>query len=254
MKVGLNLYSIRGLLGTEEGFTETAIKLKEMGYDFLQFSGMPFDIEMIKRVMEKSGLPIVLTHVPEDRIVGDTDKLVEEHLSIGCYNIGLGMLPWQVSANKDEFKDRINKLNEAGKKIKDKGLKFFYHNHHFEFVKHDGQTVFDYMIENAPYINFTADTYWLQYAGVSITEYFKKLKGRIECIHLKDYLIVIDPEKGPIPAYVPVGKGNINFKSVIKSAKKAGVKYFIVEQDDATDKEDPLGEVKFSVEYLKNNF
>ena len=33
MKVGLNLYSIRGLVATEEAFTETAIKLKKMGYD-----------------------------------------------------------------------------------------------------------------------------------------------------------------------------------------------------------------------------
>ena len=41
MKFGLNLYSIRNLVGTPEGFRETAHKLKEMGYDTLQISGVP---------------------------------------------------------------------------------------------------------------------------------------------------------------------------------------------------------------------
>lgn len=254
MKVGLNLYSIKNLIQTEEDFTKTAIKLREIGYDFLQFSGASFDLEIIKRVVEKSGLPIVLTHVPEERIVGDTDNLIKEHLEIGCFNIGLGCLPPKVIYDEKEVKSRIDKLNLAGKKMAEKGFKFFYHNHHFEFIKMGDKTVFDYIVENAPYINFTADTYWLQYGGVSITEYLKKIKGRVECVHLKDYKIIWDDEVGYKPVFAPIGDGNIDFKSVIKVAKKAGAKYFIVEQDDAGEKENPLAEVEKSVKYLKNNF
>ena len=35
MKAGLNLFSIRNLLQTEQDFLATAIKLKEMGYSYL---------------------------------------------------------------------------------------------------------------------------------------------------------------------------------------------------------------------------
>ena len=50
MKFGLNLFSIRNLIATEEEFLKTAKKLKEMGYSYMQFSGAPYDAEKIKRV------------------------------------------------------------------------------------------------------------------------------------------------------------------------------------------------------------
>ena len=75
MKAGLNLFSIRNFLKTEEDFLATAIKLKEMGYSYMQFSGAPFDADQIARVSKESGMPVYLTHVPMDRIIGDTEKL-----------------------------------------------------------------------------------------------------------------------------------------------------------------------------------
>ena len=79
MKVGLNLYSIRNYLDTEENFLFAANELKKMGYSYIQYSGGAFDADMIKRVSEASGLPVVLTHVPMDRIINDTEALMEEH-------------------------------------------------------------------------------------------------------------------------------------------------------------------------------
>ena len=69
MKAGLNLFSIKNLLDTEENFLATAYKLKEMGYSYVQFSGAPYDADMIARVSSASQLPVVLTHVPMDRIL-----------------------------------------------------------------------------------------------------------------------------------------------------------------------------------------
>ena len=89
---GINLYSLRNSIKTEPELLETAIKLREMGYSFLQFSGTAFDADMIKRVSDESGLPFVLTHVPMDRIIGDTEALMEEHARFGCKNIGLGAM------------------------------------------------------------------------------------------------------------------------------------------------------------------
>ena len=114
--LGLNLFSIRNYLDTEEHFLEAAKALKEMGYSYIQFSGAPFDPQMIKRVIDATGLKVVLTHVPMDRILNDTEALMDEHASIGCYNIGLGMMP--IDAMKDEAlcRETIDKLNEAGAK------------------------------------------------------------------------------------------------------------------------------------------
>ena len=252
MKAGLNLYSIRNLIKTEEDFSATAKKLKEMGYDYIQYSGGPYDPEVIKRVSEESGLPVVLTHVPMDRIINDTDKLMEEHASFGCYNIGLGAMPLDAIRDEKLCKETIAKLNDSGKRMAEKGFKFFYHNHHIEFYKHNGQTVFDYMIENAPYINFTADTYWLQYGGVDVLDYLEKLKGRIECVHLKDYTIVDDGDWFK-PQFTSVGDGTINYGKIVPKLKEWGVKYFLVEQDNAATLPDTLAPIERSIKYIKNN-
>ena len=251
--LGLNLFSIRNYLDTEEHFLEAAKKLKEMGYSYMQFSGAPFNAEMIKRVIDATGMKVVLTHVPMDRILNDTEALMDEHASIGCYNIGLGMMP--IDAMKDEAlcRETIEKLNDAGKRMAARGFKFFYHHHHFEFFKFGEKSVFDMLID-APYINFTLDTYWIQYGGNDVVETIKKLKGRIECVHLKDYMIAVNAEgKGFEPRFAPVGDGNIDFARAIEAARESGAKYFLVVQDNAAVLPDTLGQVERSVRYVAEN-
>lgn len=257
MEFGLNLYSIRNKLKTEEEFLDTAIKLKEMGYAFMQFSGVPYDADMITRVSSASGMPIVLTHVSSDRIINDTEALMEEHSRFGCKNIGLGHMDPKIVIDEKLCKETIEKLNTAAEKMAANGFSFFYHNHQFEFYKYGNETVFDYMIKNAPSFNFTLDTYWLQYGGVSIIEYVEKLKGRIECVHLKDYLIEPKTDDNKLrlnPRFAPVGDGALNFKTIIPKMLEAETKYFIVEQDNAADFPDTLDQVKRSIDYLKKEF
>lgn len=254
--VGLNLFSIRNLIETEEDFLATAHKLREMGYDYMQFSGAEYDPARIKRVSEASGLPVYLTHVPMDRILNDTDALMAEHESFGCHNIGLGAMPRDVLLDEEKFKETVAKLDAVAVKMAQNGFAFFYHHHQFEFMKRNGETLFDYMLKNAPHINFTVDTYWLQYAGVDILATLDKLKGRIGCTHLKDYAIEYvekDDKKEFKPVFAPVGNGNIDFAPVVKKMHDCGAKYFFVEQDNASKLPDTLGEVEQSVRYIKNN-
>ena len=258
MKAGLNLFSIKNLLDNEENFLNTAYKLKEMGYSYAQFSGMPFDADMIARVSKAAELPIVLTHVPMDRILNDTDALMEEHARFDCKNIGLGAMPKTAIANKEEAYKTIEALDRAGEKMQKNGFRFFYHHHHYEFFKHDGETVFDYILKNAQNINFTLDSYWLQYGGVDIRDTLSKLNGRIECVHMKDYMIALKPatEDGKTdfePRFAPVGDGTIDFATFTEYARKAGAKYFLVEQDNASKLPDTLGQVERSIRYITEN-
>lgn len=251
MKLGLNLYSIKTLIQTEEDFLKTALTLKEMGYEVLQFSGAPFNAEMIKRVSEKTGIPFVLTHVSDDRIINDTNRLMEEHALFNCKNIGLGALSIETMLDEDKFKSTIEKLNKAGEVMKKNGFNFFYHNHHSEMMRlKSGELKLYYMLKNMPYINFTLDTYWLQYGGLNPVKVFEDFKGRIECVHLKDYRVVFN-DGAFKPEFAPCGYGTLDFKALIKAGLDSGTKYFLVEQDDAIRYENPLGEVEKSIKYLK---
>lgn len=251
--LGLNLHSIRNYLDSEEKFTDVLETLKEMGYTYVQYSGAPFDAPMIKRAIGKTGMRVVLTHVPMDRIINDTEALMDEHESIGCKNIGLGAMPGDAIRDPEKAIKTIAALNEAGEKMAKRGFKFFYHNHSIEFIHHGDKTVMD-MLAEAPYINFTLDTYWIQYAGASVVDTIKKFKGRVECIHLKDFKVEVQEDGWKVlPHYCPVGDGNIDFNSVIAAAREAGTKYFIVEQDDAALMPDTLEQVERSAKYVTKN-
>ena len=250
-KFGLNLYSLRDFIKTEKALCDTTKKLKDMGYSFVQYSGAPFDAEMIRRVTEKTGVPVVLTHVPMDRIVGDTEKLIDEHLSIGCKSIGLGAMPAKIIVDRSELEKKIGELEAAAEKMAARGVKFFYHNHHMEFFKYGGKTVLETIAERAPHVNFTLDTYWVQYGGADVISVIEKLRGRIGCVHLKDYMIINSDGKFE-PRFAPLGVGNMEFNKIIPAMRAAGTEYFIVEQDNATEFEKPFDEVMISAEYLKN--
>ena len=119
----------------------------------------------------------------------------------------------------------------------------------------NGERIFDHIVENCPYINFTLDTYWLQHAGVDVLATIEKLKGRIGCVHLKDYKIVVDTKLDyfdACSAYECVGYGNMDFKTIVPKMKEAGTEHFLVEHDTACSTPDPLGTMEKSIRYIQN--
>lgn len=252
MNIGLNLFSLRNMLSGERAFLEAVKSLKEAGYDYFQFSGAPFDAEMIARVGKEAGVPFYLTHVPMERILGDTDALMREHELFGCRNIGLGMMPKELLLDGEAFRRKVDELERAAERMEERGFFFFYHHHHFEFYKIDGEPALDYMLKNTSHIRFTADTYWLQYGGADVLEYLGKMRGRVDCVHLKDYKIVIrDEGKGPVmvPEFAALGDGVMDLPAVVRKARESGTKYFFVEQDNAADLPDGFEQVARSAAY-----
>ena len=78
MKFGLNLFSLRDQISTKEDFLKTATKLKEAGNSFFQYSGATWDPKRIKKMVDEVGTPVYLTHIPQDRLLNETEKVIEE--------------------------------------------------------------------------------------------------------------------------------------------------------------------------------
>lgn len=252
MKIGVNLFSIRNLIQTKESLIKTLKALKKDHCDFVQFSGSPVPLKALKEVSKVTKMPIVITHAPYSRMVNDLDNLMKEHKSFNCSRIGLSRIDdMKIYPDDKKVKAEIDRLEKIAIKMNKKGFKFFFHNHNFEFRKmKDGETIFDYLIKKAPHINFILDIYWVQYSGANIIDMIRRLKGRVECIHLKDYKINDELN----PEIAPLGDGNIDLEAVIKEAKKAGTKYFLIEQDNAADKKNGYQDIVKSIKYIKENF
>ena len=238
MRTGAQLYTLRAYTQNEKDFEYTINKVAEMGYTTVQLSAIGKDLkpEWLKKVCDQAGLDIVLTHSDVNRILNDTERLIEEHNIMNCPYIGIGAMPdkyrtseWLYHFAKD-FKEPAQKIAEAGKLL-------MYHNHDFEFRKLSAweapnaapdKYIMEYLLEwFAPEeMGITLDTYWVQAAGGDVCQWVRRLKDRIPCVHLKDMEMT---EKGQVMA--PVMQGNINFAGILKELEDSCCKYLLVEQD-----------------------
>ena len=250
MVIGIQLYTLRESTKNLYDFSETLKKVADVGYTAVQVSGTcEYEPQWLADQLKENGLKCVLTHSSPKRILNDTVKLCEDHKIFGCRNIGLGSMGRNFTLEKyDEF---VKKYKPAISEIAKNGCKFFFHNHCEELKKHsDGTRITERLIRDfsPEELNITLDTYWVAYAGYDPSECLQKLKGRVECIHLKD--MIIDPAAWE-HRMAPVGYGNMNFERIIDTAEKCGTEYLLVEQDDCYD-DDPFDCVKKSYQYLKS--
>jgi sugar phosphate isomerase/epimerase len=245
MKLGAQLFSLRNFIKTPEDILTTFEKIKAMGFENVQFSGGgPIDAHELKAISEKTGLPIVCTHSAFDRILNDTDALIEEHKIFGCQHIGLGYFDFKKVPPEEAYPAFLEQFKPVAKTIRENGLYFMYHNHDAEFKKLDGQILLDRIAQDfsPEELGIIVDTYWVQKGGANPAEYIRKLSGRVPCIHLKDYAYDA--------VMAVVGEGNINFDAVISAAEDAGTRYLLVEQDNCNG-EDPFDCLKRSYENLR---
>jgi sugar phosphate isomerase/epimerase len=139
-------------------------------------------------------------------------------------------------------------LDKAGTATKAAGIQFAYHNHDFEFEKFEDTLVYDFLLKNtsSDLVKMEMDLYWISKAGQDPVAYFEKYPGRFAMWHVKDM------EAGT-KAITEVGNGTIDFDRIFKARKKAGLKYWFVEQD--TSKRDMFESLKISRDYLaKKNY
>ena len=248
MKLGAQFYSIRDNTQTPEDLYRAFKEIKSIGYEIVQMSAIcDIDPKLLKSYSDEFALPITCTHSPYDRIINDTDALINEHKICGCQTIGLGYMPNEYHG--DGIYKFIDTLREPLRKIKAAGLDFAYHNHAFEFERVDGKLIYDILIDELPELSFIVDTYWIKYAGYDFIEYVKRLGAdRIKNVHFKD--MKTDP-KGEI---CPCGEGVIDFAPLIKLCDEMGIENALVEQDNAPDSGNSIGEMKKSYENLKSLF
>lgn len=248
MKVGAQLYTLRTFLQTEADIRRSLKRVADMGYENVQLSGLgPIEPAKIKAICDENSLSIVLTHNPAERILNDTDQLIEEHKLYGCEYIGLGGMP-EKYRNPEWVRYFAEDYQEAARKINRAGMKFMYHNHHFEFEKIDGRTLMEVILEgfDTELMGVTVDTYWLQAAGCDVLQWLEIMKDRLDCVHLKDMKII-----GRDQHFAAIGEGNMNFPAILELLEKLGTtKHLLVEQDTVIGS--PFAALEESRKYLSS--
>ncbi|WP_262682930.1 sugar phosphate isomerase/epimerase family protein [Paenibacillus baimaensis] len=229
MKMAVQLYTLREFLQTPADIETTLRKVKQMGYNAVQVSGLgPIDPGALKEMTDREDLEICATHIHYDDLAEKLDDVIEKHLLWDCKYVGIGAMPQELRYTKEGYLTFAKWASNVGQQLQSAGLKFIYHNHNFEFAKFNGTTGMEILIEETdPSVDFELDVYWVQAGGADPVEWIRKVNGRMKVVHLKDMTVTSDREQ----RYAEIGEGNMDFVRILDACKEIGVEWGAVEQD-----------------------
>ena len=160
---------------------------------------------------------------------------------------------------QDDFRKMAGELNTMASQAKSVGLQFAYHNHNLEFRRWpDGSTTYDtLMAETDPsLVKIELDCGWADLGGHPPLELFKKYPGRFRMLHIKDFapvaqpVVTLDPRTNP--EWTELGKGHIDYRSILAAAPAAGVEHIFVEQEPPFTNFTALQAAKVDYNYLRS--
>lgn len=245
-RIAAQLYTLREFTKTPEDIARTMKKVREIGYQAVQCSGMgPIDPGELKKIVDGEGLHICATHLGFERMRDETEAVIAEHQLWGCKHPAIGGMPKDYR-NGEGFHKFAKEGSEVAEKLYEGGLTFSYHNHSFELEKFGDKVGLEILrTESDPrYFNLEIDTYWIQHGGGDPAEWILRCKGRIPLLHLKDMA-----NQGGQQLMAEVGEGNLNWPRILEAAKEAGAEWYIVEQDIC--QRDPFESLAISLRNLR---
>ncbi|WCT10876.1 sugar phosphate isomerase/epimerase family protein [Mucilaginibacter jinjuensis] len=252
-KAGLQLYSLREQLPADP--KGVIAKIAQAGYKEVETYGYSkehgffgLSAKEFSNVLKANGLSTPSGHYGMDMLFaegkfGELDEAIEAAQITGQQYVTIPYLGDKFRKTGADLKNVAAKVNLAAERAKKGGLKLAYHNHNFEFDNIDGTSLYETLAKETN-VTLEMDLYWAVRSNQDPIKWFEKYPGRFHMVHVKDM------DKGQPELNTEVGKGSIDFKSIFAKAKLAGIKHFIVEQENF--KIDPYASITESSRYLRN--
>ena len=261
--IGLQLYTVRDHMQADP--IATLAKVAQIGYNSVegatytgteQFYGMA--ASAFAKLLKQNGLIMPSSHyrLGEELINGSTQRgtllndwarAVDDATTVGLKYMVCSYLADTERGTLDHYKKLADDFNTAGEICKKAGIQFCYHNHDFEFIQEDGKYPYEILLANTDkdLVKMEMDIYWVTKAKHDPIALINENQGRFPLWHLKDM------DNTANQMFTEVGSGIIDFKEIFKHTRKAGLKYFFVEQDKCPG--EPYESITKSLKYIKNN-
>lgn len=242
-QIAAQMFTLREFTKNSRDIATTLARVKKIGYDAVQLSAFgKIDPGELARILRGEGLTCCATHTGLERMRDESGAVIDDLNLWGCkYTAIGGFFPGNPVA-RDWF-DFAQSYNSIADKFKGSGVRIGYHNHSHEFARYDGKIALQTLLDHfSPDIWMEIDTYWIQHGGGDPAAWIDKVTGRIPCIHIKDMAITADQTQ----LMAEIGQGNLNWPAILAACKRAGVEWYIIEQDVC--QRDPFESLKISLE------
>ncbi len=236
-KLGFQLYSARNF----QPFSGIYPKLQAAGYSEVEGYGALYasladgELDAFRKELDDNALTMPTAHFGLDMIENDPARVIKIARTLGIGAVYCPyLMPDQRPTDASGWFAFGQRLQAAGKPLRDAGLVFGWHNHDFEFVAlADGSTPQEQIFAGGPELDWEADIAWVIRGHADPFAWIESYGKRISAVHVKD--IAPAGENADEDGWADVGHGTVDWKGLVAALKSTRVKHFVVEHDNPKD-------------------
>jgi sugar phosphate isomerase/epimerase len=245
--IGIQLYTLRDMLAAD--LPAALDMLRDAGYpevELFQLHGRT--APELRALLEERGLRAIAAHVPITRWRTELDTVLTEAETLGMTFVGLpGIFP-AIPSDVVSYRALAREMNRFGAAAADRGLRFYYHNHDWEFARAGGRVLYDVLLDGTDpdLVFFELDLYWIVTAGRDPLDYLSRYdQSRWPLFHVKDRTPSSGGQGG---TFADLGEGIIDFERIFRQLENKHYHHYLVERDTQPD---PARTARVGYEYLR---
>jgi sugar phosphate isomerase/epimerase len=227
-RVGIQLYSLRD--DARRDVERTLADIAAIGYNDVELLGSMNNFGMpparLRTVLDRNGLRAPSTHVGGNAL-NELDRQLDDALTLGHEYVIVASLPITGPRTVADYQRWADRLNESGKRARERKLWIGFHNHANDFTPVDGVRPYDVLVERTDpaVVRMQLDTGNLAMAGLDPHDYMGRFGPRYWTFHIKDV-----PRLGATND-AELGTGAIDFTRLLASIDDIDDKHLFVEQE-----------------------
>jgi sugar phosphate isomerase/epimerase len=226
-QIALQLYTVREAMAADP---ERAVGMvAALGYRAVELAGLgDWPARQARATFDAEGIEVVAAHVGLDALREGLEARLDELDAIGCRRVIVPWLGAESRASAEGIRGAVDALAGLAGTCRRRGFSFGYHNHDFEFAQIEGTSLWAELRRRLPaWAELEIDVYWAAYAGEDPVGLIGDEAGRTRLLHMKDL--------GPDRQDRPPGDGRLPWPEIVEAGRRAGVAWYVVEQDHPDD-------------------
>jgi len=246
--LSIQLYTLRSM----EDLDRILDTVAQAGYRYVETVGSHLDdVASVRSKLDARGLMASSSHVGMAALREKPDAIAEACRTLGIADLYMPAVPpEQRDMEADGWRSLGQELGRLAERFQKDGIRFGYHNHHWELKPKDGgKTALELIFEEAEGspLAWQVDVAWLVRGNADPKEWIRRYSSRITAAHVKD--IAPAGQNEDQDGWADVGSGVLDWRNLWRSCREAGVKWMVVEHDKPAD---PARTVRASFDFLHN--
>ncbi|MBI5283038.1 MAG: sugar phosphate isomerase/epimerase [Candidatus Solibacter usitatus] len=251
--LGLQMYSLRRQAAKD--LPGTLALVRKLGFEELEVGGFYGKTAAeFQRLLAGHGLKAVSLGAEWNALSKSIQNVSDDASALGAGYVMCSAIPGARRLTFDAAVRAADQFNRWGEPLARAGLRFCYHPHGPEFVAGPDGTLFDTLAQrmDPKAANFEMDVFWFVFGNQDPARALELHPGRFPLMHVKDIRPgeprTFDPGTVEEEASVPAGKGEVDWRRVLKAARAHGVRHYFIEEEHPN----AVPQIKETLEYLKN--